>query len=65
MDAHPVNLAMVAVAGTVLTNVQAIVMPSRLVQGVDGLLGMTFLKEFIIQIDPANNKLTLTRFSPK
>lgn len=62
--AHPVLLRSVEVEGARVENVAAITMPVNPVEGIDGLLGMSFLMEFNIQLDPVSQALTLNRFAP-
>ncbi len=45
--------------------VDAVVMPTSIGEGVDGLLGMSFLRNFFVQFDGTHGNLTLRRFSPK
>lgn len=62
VDAKPVILRKVKVGNAVEENVEAVVLPAPPAQGIDGLLGMSFLKNYMIQLDPKNNKLTLSKF---
>lgn len=60
-----VMLDSVQIADARAEGVAAIVSPSEPSQGVDGLLGMSFLQEFDVRLDGASNKLILKRFDPK
>jgi clan AA aspartic protease (TIGR02281 family) len=46
-------------------NVDAVIMATSSGDGVDGLLGLSYLKNFVVQFDGNNGKLTLSKFSPK
>ena len=65
VKAKPLVLRSVRVGDARAENVPAVVMPSSVERDVDGLLGMTFLKNFIIRLDGASGKLILTTFNPK
>jgi clan AA aspartic protease (TIGR02281 family) len=62
--ARSVLLRSVEVEGARVENVVAVVMPDSPTDGIDGLLGMSFLMEFNIQLDPVTHSLTLNRFAP-
>ena len=63
-DAKSVILSSVEVLGMKVDSVAAAVVPEPPGPGLDGLLGMSYLMEFGVQIDPVRNELTLTRFQP-
>ncbi|MBN1670786.1 MAG: clan AA aspartic protease [Kiritimatiellae bacterium] len=63
-DAVPVLLRSIQVGEARVENVQAVVLRATPQPDVDGLLGMSFLRRFIISLDPAGNTLTLRTFSP-
>jgi clan AA aspartic protease (TIGR02281 family) len=51
----------VTVAGTTVRNVAGIIMPSP-APGTDGLLGMSFLKNFLIEIDTERNPQVILKY---
>ncbi len=55
--AQPVMLKSVRVGDAQVKQVQALVLDDNVSDGVDGLLGMSFLREFIIRMDASNEKL--------
>lgn len=57
-------LRSVEVAGARVENVAALAMPGNPGEGLDGLLGMSFLMEFNLQLDPVSHTLILNRFAP-
>lgn len=57
----PVTLNTVAVGAAVEKNVEALVMPEPPGNGVDGLLGMTFLGNYMIQLNPKQNTVILNK----
>ncbi|MDA0322067.1 MAG: retropepsin-like aspartic protease [Verrucomicrobia bacterium] len=59
VSAKPVILKSVAVGDAHASNVGAVIMPDAPGEGLDGLLGMTFLREFEMRIDPASGKVAL------
>ncbi len=61
----PIILDSVEVGGTRLEGVAGAVTPTPPGPDVDGLLGMSFLGQFAVKIDPQNNRLTLSRFNPQ
>jgi clan AA aspartic protease (TIGR02281 family) len=65
MDARPVILSSVRVGDAVVSNVASAVVDARPAPGLDGLLGMSFLREFLIRLDPARDKLVLEKFTPQ
>lgn len=64
IDVYPTTLASLSVAGSRLTSVPAIVIPEPPGDGVDGLLGMSFLREFDLQFDAARGQIVLRRLPP-
>jgi clan AA aspartic protease (TIGR02281 family) len=64
IDGKPVILNSMRVGDIQANRVTAIVLPSPPSKGIDGLLGMSFLREFVINFDPANKKLIFKRFEP-
>ena len=65
VTARPVLLQSVEVGDARVDNVHAVVLPNHPGEGIDGLLGMSFLKNFYIQIDSSRKNLILSRFKPK
>ena len=63
-DCRPVTLTSVAVGSARLEDVQAVVMPgaSQSAPGVEGLLGMSFLGAFIINIMPPGDTMLIEQF---
>ena len=59
------SLQSVRAGDAVAENVQAVIMNGEVGPGVDGLLGMSFLKHFLVRMDGATGKLELLRFAPK
>lgn len=64
VTAQPVILDSMQVGDARVDGVIAMVFPEAPHQGVDGLLGMSFLREFTIHLDPANKKLVFQKFAP-
>jgi clan AA aspartic protease (TIGR02281 family) len=62
--AVPIVLDSVELGEAKAENVDAVVMPSAPGNEVDGLLGMSFLSDFIVNVDAGAGKLVLRRFSP-
>ncbi len=62
--AQPVILDSMQTGDARVNGVIAMILPQSPHEGVDGLLGMSFLREFTIQLDPVNKKLVLQKFSP-
>lgn len=62
--ARTTMLKSVEVEGARIANVIAVTLPTSPGEGLDGLLGMNFLREFNIQLDPVAHVLILTRFAP-
>lgn len=63
--ASAVRLASVQIGDARADNVDAVILGSKVADDVDGLLGMSFLRNFVIRLDPVNNKLILKKFDPK
>jgi len=63
VPAKPLTLRSVALADANVENVRAVVLDEPPSAGVDGLLGMSFLGKFYINIDTHANTLELKRFS--
>ncbi len=63
-EVKAVMLDSVQVADARAEQVPGIVSPNELSNGVDGLLGMSFLQRFEVHLDGASNKLILKRFDP-
>ncbi len=59
--AKPIVLNSVKVGEAEVTNVQAAILDKGFVGGNDGLLGMSFLNNFIMSIDTAGNQLILEK----
>jgi clan AA aspartic protease (TIGR02281 family) len=58
-------LRSVAIDGARVANVAAVILPTRPGEGLDGLLGMNFLKEFSVQLDTVARVMVLYRFAPR
>jgi len=59
VNARPVVLKSIKIGDAEVENVQAAILESSVVGGADGLLGMSFLSNFIISVDTSSNKLIL------
>lgn len=64
IKAYPMILASVKVADLEVKNVKAAVLQNSQDTPEDGLLGMSFLENFVIRIDAKSNKLILEEFNP-
>ncbi len=64
VDGKPVILNSMRVGDVQANRVTAVILPSPPGKEIDGLLGMSFLREFVINFDPANKKLVFKRFKP-
>jgi clan AA aspartic protease (TIGR02281 family) len=64
IEGKPVILNSMRVGDVQANRIPAIILPSPPSKGIDGLLGMSFLREFVINLDPANKKLVFKRFDP-
>ncbi len=65
VKAQPVVLKSVQVGEAKVNGVSAMVFPEAPNDGVDGLLGMSFLREFMISMDPTHKKLIFQKFEPQ
>ena len=65
VNAQPVMLKSVQVGEARVNGVAAMIFHEAPNEGVDGLLGMSFLREFMISMDPVNKKLVFQKFDPK
>ena len=54
----------VEIQGVRVEHVLALILPKSPAQGIDGLLGMNFLMEFNVRLDPAANCMVLNHFAP-
>ena len=61
VKAKLIALKSVKVGSAEVKNVQAAILDSEAIGGVDGLLGMSFLSHFIMSVDTAGNKLILEK----
>ena len=59
-----VVLKSVAIGDASANNVVAMILPESPGDGLDGLLGMSFLRQFFIHIDPNSDTLILKKFNP-
>lgn len=67
VDMEPVVIQHVAVGGAERENIAAVIVPDRdeaIGSEVDGLLGMSFLRNFDLNINPANGKIQLIDYNP-
>ncbi len=65
VEAYPFYLDSVSVGSARVSRVRAaVILDSKSLQGVEGLLGMSFLEHFRVVIDGKANKLILTEFNP-
>ncbi len=65
VEARSMSLQSVRVGDAHVDNVRAVVLPETPAAGIDGLLGMAFLRHFSVHLDGATGKLHLKRFSPR
>ena len=61
VEAKPVILKSVKVGDAEVKNVQAAILDGKNIGGADGLLGMSFLSNFVIKVDSASNQLILEK----
>jgi clan AA aspartic protease (TIGR02281 family) len=61
VSALPVLLKSVAAGGARMERVEAVVMEGAAGTGFEGLLGMSFLRGFLIEVDPGTSSLALKR----
>lgn len=59
-----VILNSVNVEGSIVTNVEASISDEPMSEAVDGLLGMSYLSNFIVRVDANGRKLILEKFNP-
>ncbi len=64
VNGTPVFLDSMRVGDVQADHVRAVILPNSPGEEIDGLLGMSFLQDFVISLDPANNKLVFKRFEP-
>lgn len=64
VQAHEVVLESVAMGDARVEQVRAVVLPGVVRDNIDGLLGMTFLKHFVVRLDGGTGRLLLRRFDP-
>lgn len=64
VDARSVTLRSVRLGDAQVEDVRAVVLPEQPADGIDGLLGMAFLRNFSVHLDGATGKLQLKRFAP-
>lgn len=65
VKARPVTVASMSVGNAGMASVSAIVIPTILKEDIDGLLGMSFLRHFVMHFDGASGRMTLKQFAPK
>jgi clan AA aspartic protease (TIGR02281 family) len=63
-QAHPVILQAVQSGEARAENVAAVVMDRPPAPGLDGLLGMSFLREFVLNFEPRTRRVELVKFAP-
>ena len=59
VNAQPVILKSIKVGDAEIENVEAAILENNLIGGADGLLGMSFLNNFIVSVDTSSSKLIL------
>ncbi|MBN2301592.1 MAG: clan AA aspartic protease [Lentisphaerae bacterium] len=64
-EATAVRLSSVQLGDARVENVYAVVLPAKPGKLVDGLLGMSFLSNFVLSFDGGSGKLVLKQFKPK
>lgn len=62
---HAATLRVVAVGEARAENIEAAILPGRPGEQLDGLLGMSFLRHFSVNLDGSSGKLILRQFAPK
>jgi len=60
-EAKPIILKSVKVGDAEVENVQAAILDKGIIGGADGLLGMSFLSNFVVSVDSAGHRLILER----
>jgi clan AA aspartic protease (TIGR02281 family) len=63
VEGYPIELDSLSVAGTSLRGISAVVMPNPPGDNIDGLLGMSFLGQFDVQVEPARGLVLLRRMA--
>lgn len=63
-DARATVLDSVRTGEAEAARVAAVVLPGEIGPGIDGLLGMTFLDRFLVEVDGRSGRLALVRFDP-
>lgn len=64
-EAKGVVLASVQIGKARVEHVPAVILPSVVRDDIDGLLGMSFLRNFVMRFDGATGRLVLKHFTPK
>jgi len=64
VKAKSVTLRSVALGDARAEWVPATILPSSVSEDIDGLLGMSFLRHFVVRLDGASGKLVLRQFNP-
>ena len=59
VNAKPVTLKSIKVGNAEVKNVQAAILEGNVIGGSDGLLGMSFLSNFVVSVDTSSKKLIL------
>ena len=62
---HAATLRVMAVGEAKAENIEAAILPGRPGEQLDGLLGMSFLRHFSVNMDGSSGKLILRQFAPK
>jgi clan AA aspartic protease (TIGR02281 family) len=65
LEAPRIKLATIQVGKARAENIDAIVMPASPGQQLDGLLGMSFLKHFVVRLDGDSGNLVLRAYHPQ
>lgn len=60
----PIRFARIEVQGARVENVEGVVLPEAPAEGIDGLLGMSFLREFYLRVDPSSGEVEFSRLAP-
>ncbi len=63
--AKPVILESMKIGDAHVQNLSAFILPGQVAKSIDGLLGMSFLENFIMHLDGSTGKLVLEHFNPK
>ena len=59
VEAAPVILKSVRVGKATSANVSAVIMPDAPSDGIDGLLGVSFLKDYLLNYEPQSGRIEL------